>query len=145
MYCNGNKYGVPGFPDFPTKMKNCCSKFKDVFALLIVCCIAVALSGCYPSVSGVLLDTDTHVPVQGATIQLEDQPKTRTVSDCNGFFKTKSYLDLLFILPIDIFEFHFEIYQPDYGFHKKKILTEEIYRCEGTPKLYIRKDPNEAH
>ncbi len=124
-------------------MKNCCSKFKRVIDLLIVCCIAVSSGGCYPSVGGVLLDIDTNAPVQGATIQMENQPKTRTVSDCNGVFKTKSYLDLRFILPIDIFEFHFEIYRPDYGFHTKKILTEEIYCSEGMPKMYIRKDPNE--
>jgi hypothetical protein len=110
--------------------------------LIVFICVGIFLSGCYPSIKGVLLDTDANTPIQGATIQLENDPKTKTVTDCNGIFKTKSYIDLWFILPIDIFEFHFEIYHADYGFQNKKIFTKEIYCYRGVVPIHIRKDSN---
>jgi len=104
-----------------------------------------ALAGCFPSIKGTLLDADSNTPIQGATIQLKDKPQTKTISDSNGFFQTKSYLCLWVILPFDVFWFDFSIYHPEYGLHNKKIFTEDIYHNKGIAILYIRKDSTDAN
>jgi hypothetical protein len=101
------------------------------------------------SVKGVVRDVDTNSPISMATVQLVDKPMTQTVTDCNGYFKTKHDLKpqyiFLYILPFDIFFYSIKISHPEYESQVAQVWISDINRNHGQAKILIRKKISEPN
>jgi hypothetical protein len=117
------------------------------FLLLNLTIAVVVLGGCIitpweNSFEGRVRDIDSNATIAGATVQVYKKPKTQTVSDCNGFFKTKSPWALGVVFIGDPFSFDFTACHPNYGCQNVEVLN--FSRGPDFPKftVYLRKDPN---
>jgi hypothetical protein len=114
-----------------------------LFLVVLITLSFFIFTGCYPSRKGILRDADTNSPISNATIQIEDKPATKTVTDCNGYFETKPDMHpkyiFLWIFPVDIFFWPFEISQREYGNQSVMVRTEEFIRNNGVATIHIRR------
>lgn len=121
------------------------STLKTTILFASLFCMVLCLVGCMPSVKGVVLDADSKTPVQGAEVKFWNKSSTKSVTEPNGFFKTKKYFSLFcFLLPVDVFIYQITITHPDYGLKNGGIPHEIVFSSE-VPKLYIHKDARDPN